>query len=107
MAHVAAVTHLVTVHSYTNMDMKHPPFIKKIVIDLMVSYYIHIYIYYHYNTQCVMVAKTAIHFVMGREIARMWQCQPGTGQLKSWMKMCFFSEKKCVDRTTFAVHMTG
>ena len=29
-AHIVAVTHLVTVHSYTNMDMKHPPFIKKI-----------------------------------------------------------------------------
>ena len=41
MALVATVTHLVTVHSYTNMDMKHPPFIKKnFVIELLVAYYI-------------------------------------------------------------------
>ena len=41
MAQVVAVTHLVTVHSYANMDMKHPPFIKKnFVIELLVAYYI-------------------------------------------------------------------
>ena len=60
-----AVTHLVTVHSYTNMDMKHPPFMKKnFVIELLVAYYIQVY--YHYSTHCVMVAKTAIHCVVGR-----------------------------------------
>ena len=42
-----AVTHLVTVHSYTiidiNIDMKHPPFIKKIfMIELMVPYNIQV-----------------------------------------------------------------
>ena len=67
-----AVTHLVTVHSYTNMDMKHPPFIKKkFVIELLAVYYIQVY--YHYSAHCVMVAKTAIHCVMGREIVQMWQ----------------------------------
>ena len=51
---------------------EHPPFIKKkFVIELLVTYYIQEY--YHYNVHCVMVAKTAIHCVMGRYIAWMWQ----------------------------------
>ena len=32
---------------------------------------------------------------------------PATGQPISQMKKHFFSEKKCVDRTTFAVCTTG
>ena len=42
------------------------PFYKKkfFVIELLVSYYIEVY--YHYSVHCVVVAKTAIHCVMGR-----------------------------------------
>ena len=37
---------------------------------------------------------------------QMWQLA-GHRPTKSWTKMCFFLEKKCVDHTTFAVRMTG
>ena len=69
MTCIAAVTHSVNVHSYTiidtNIDMKHPPYIKKnFVIELLLIYYIQVC--YHYSMHCVMVARTANHCVMGR-----------------------------------------
>ena len=48
--------------------MKHPPYIK-IFCDRGTG----ILLYYHHSAQCVMVVKTALHCVMGRKIAWMWQ----------------------------------
>ena len=56
---------------------------------------------------CVMVIRTAHCCVMGCEIACRCESWPSIGRLKSHTKKCFFHEKKCVDRMTFAMCTTG
>ena len=48
--------------------MKHPPYIKNFYDKVTVNMY-----YSMHCVQCVMVAKTTLHCVMGREITWMWQ----------------------------------
>ena len=70
--------------------MKHPPFIKNFYDKVTVNIY-----YSMHCAQCVMVAKTALHCVMGREIAWMWQLAGHRPTEKSDRKVFILQKEVC------------
>ena len=75
--------------------MKHPPYIKKIFFFFFCDK-VTVNIYYSMQcAQCVMVAKTALHCVMGCKIAQMWQLAGHRPTEKSDRKVFILQKEVC------------